>query len=145
MAIVVGLVLVIFLAICVLLCFLVLIQSDKGGGISSALGGGFAGASNMFGTQDTANILTRATTVLAGVFMAICLLLSLFLAKPGKDNEKSMLAERAKKQGSFSPSSILGNNQVLPMTQQGGAPQGQMPVAPAEQQQPAGGQFPPIK
>jgi len=60
--------------VCILLCLLILIQSDKGGGISGAIGGGLAGASSMFGTQDTANVLTRTTAILASIFMGLCII-----------------------------------------------------------------------
>ena len=64
-----GIGLVIFVIICVFLCLLILIQSDKGGGISGALGGGFSSATNLLGSQDTANILTRATAISAGIYL----------------------------------------------------------------------------
>ena len=38
-----GIMLFIFVVVCILLCLLILIQSDKGGGISGAIGGGLAG------------------------------------------------------------------------------------------------------
>ena len=72
-----GLFLVVFVLVCIVLVFLVLIQSDKGGGISAAIGGGLASASSLLGTQDTANILTRGTTIFAGAYMVLCILLSL--------------------------------------------------------------------
>jgi len=135
-----GILLFIFVIVCIFLCLLILIQSDKGGGISGAIGGGFASASNLLGSQDTANILTRATTIFASVFLGLCLILSVFLSHPSGKQEKSALKERAEKQGQFSPASALGGNQQLPMGAQNaapaGLPQGQgtqapLPVVPA--------------
>jgi len=127
-----GIVLFIFIVVCILLCLLVLIQSDKGGGISGAIGGGLAGASSMFGTQDTANVLTKATTICASVFMGLCVIMSLFLSHPSSVATKSELKERAEKQQNFSPASALQGQQGLPVgvpTQ--GAPQQAAPVTPA--------------
>ena len=109
-----GILLFIFVVVCIFLCLLILIQSDKGGGISGAIGGGFASASNLLGSQDTANILTRATTIFASVFLGLCLILSVFLSHPTGNQTKSALKERAEKQGTYSPSSVLQGSQ-LPM------------------------------
>ena len=110
-----SIVLILFVLVCIFLCFLVLIQSDKGGGISSALGGGLSGAGNLLGTQDTANLLTRATTGSAILFMALCIVLSLFLSNPDEKGQKSVLKERAEKQQNFAPSSVL-SGEGLPIS-----------------------------
>jgi preprotein translocase subunit SecG len=110
-----GIMLFIFVVVCIFLCLLILIQSDKGGGISGAIGGGFASASNLLGSQDTANILTKATTIFASVFLGLCLILSIFLSHPTGKQSKSALKERAEKQGTYSPSSVLQGGQQLPM------------------------------
>jgi preprotein translocase subunit SecG len=116
-----------FVLVCIFLCFVVLIQSDKGGGISSAIGGGLAGASNLLGTQDTANLLTRATTVAAILYMGLCMVLSLFLSNPSQ-REKSLLKDRAEKVQSFSPASVL-SGQGLPLGEQAGdADEGALPL-----------------
>jgi preprotein translocase subunit SecG len=121
-----GIIIFVFVIVCVLLCLLVLIQSDKGGGISGAIGGGLAGASSMFGTQDTANVLTKLTTGFAAAFMGICIIMSLFMSHPTGKQTKSMLQERAQKQQNFSPASAL----------QGSGQQG-LPLAPAKNVQSA--------
>jgi len=121
-----GIGLVIFVIVCVFLTGLILIQSDKGGGISGALGGGFSSATNLLGSQDTANILTKATSISAGIFLGLCILLSVFLSHPSGDQVKSALKERAQKMGSFSPASALQGQQGLPI----GNPEGNaMPQA----------------
>jgi preprotein translocase subunit SecG len=117
-----ALLLVLFIIVCVFLCLLILIQSDKGGGISGAIGGGLGGASNLLGTQDTANILTRGTTIFATVFFILCIVMSLVLSRQAITVNKSLLQERAEKQQNFSPSSVLGS-QGLPI-QQGAATEG---------------------
>ena len=108
-----GIAVVIFLIVCVGLILLVLIQSDKGGGISGAIGGGLSGASNVLGAQDTANILTRGTTIFAISYMVLCILLSLFMTKTAVTQSKSDLKKRAESQ-SFSPASVLQGENALP-------------------------------
>ncbi len=108
MVIVFGVVVVIFVLVCLMLTLLVLIQSDKGGGISGAIGGGLSQASTMLGTQDTANILTRGTTIFASAYMVLCIVLSLFLTRMAvTTQEKSILKKRAETEESYSPASVL--------------------------------------
>jgi len=113
-----GIFVVAFVIVCLLLILLVLIQSDKGGGISGAIGGGLAGASTFLGAQDTANILTRGTTIFASTYMILCIVLSLFLSRLSNTGQKSVLKKRAETQESFSPSSVL-EHQRLPFAQEG--------------------------
>jgi preprotein translocase subunit SecG len=127
---------ILFVIVCLLLCLLILIQSDKGGGISGAIGGGLGGASNLLGTQDTANILTRGTTIFATVFFLLCIAMSLVLSRQAVTVNKSLLQERAEKQQNFSPSSVLGG-QGLPVQKEseaatGGEPSATAPGAAAE-------------
>jgi len=134
-----GIMLFIFVVVCILLCLLILIQSDKGGGISGAIGGGLAGASSMFGTQDTANVLTRTTAILASIFMGLCIIMSIFLSHPSAKQQKSLLKERAEKQSNFSPSSVLqGNALPLGTAQPGTPPLGAMPLQQQTTPAPAG-------
>ncbi len=132
-----ALLVIVFAIVCVFLCLLILIQSDKGGGISGAIGGGLGGASSLLGTQDTANILTRGTTIFATVFFLLCILMSLVLSRQNITVNKSLLQERAEKQQNFSPSSVLGG-QGLPVQEgsdaQSGSQEGALPVLPAQEE-----------
>ncbi len=77
--------LVIHVLICVGLIVVVLLQSSKGEGLAGAFGGGGGGLSGaVFGGRGAASFLSRATTVLAVVFMSSCLILSLLSAR-GRD------------------------------------------------------------
>ena len=115
-----GIAVVIYVLVCLFLVLLVIIQSDKGGGLSGAIGGGLAGANAFLGTQDTANILTRLTTGFAIGYMCLCIALSLFLSRSTMQAQKSELRKRAEQQEKFSPASALGG--ALPLKQ--GAPGG---------------------
>jgi len=59
---------------CLFLIAVVLLQQGKGQDLASAFGGGVT--QTAFGPRGSANILSRATTVLAGVFMVTSLALT---------------------------------------------------------------------
>ncbi|MCK5841003.1 MAG: preprotein translocase subunit SecG [Candidatus Fermentibacteria bacterium] len=63
--------------ICVLLVAVVLLQKSKGDGLSGAFGGGGALTAS-FGNRGAASLLSKATTVLAVLFMVISFLLAIF-------------------------------------------------------------------
>ncbi len=61
---------------CVLLIIVVLLQSSKGGGLAGAFGGG-ASTQAVFGGRGAGSFLSRATTILAVVFMFTSLTLTI--------------------------------------------------------------------
>lgn len=70
----------------------VLLQKSDGSGISGL--GGSGNPSSFMSARGTANLLTRATGILAGTFMLICLSLA---ALVGKDTEtKAVMADLEK-------------------------------------------------
>jgi preprotein translocase subunit SecG len=69
------LVLAVHVLVSVFLILVVLLQSGKGGDIASAFGG--AGSQTVFGPRGTTNVLSKATTWSAGIFMATSLALVL--------------------------------------------------------------------
>ncbi|KMQ52989.1 preprotein translocase, SecG subunit [Chitinispirillum alkaliphilum] len=106
-----GILLFVFILVCFLLCVIVLIQSDKGGGLSGAIGG-FGGAANYLGTQDTANILTRGTAIFAAAFLVLCVIMSFVVSNTGVSAERSLLQERAEQHQQFTPSSALEGREL---------------------------------
>ena len=64
---------------CFFLIAVVLLQQGKGQDLASAFGGG--GTQTAFGPRGSANVLSRATTILAGAFMVTSLSLSLVRPK----------------------------------------------------------------
>ncbi|ERP31639.1 preprotein translocase subunit SecG [Chitinivibrio alkaliphilus] len=68
-----GFLLVLFVLVCLLLGLFILVQSDTGGGISGAIGGGLSSANSAIGAQNTENILTRGTTLLAVLYFGLAL------------------------------------------------------------------------
>ncbi|MCM8771127.1 MAG: preprotein translocase subunit SecG [Candidatus Omnitrophica bacterium] len=81
-----SLILIIHVLVCACLIGIILIQQGKGGGLLES----FSGVESMFGTK-TNVFLTRATTVLATMFIITCLFLTIL----SKNKSKSVL-ERIK-------------------------------------------------
>ena len=71
----------IFLGLCGLLSFFILIQESKSLGLGASFGGD-AGDS-LFGTS-TADVLKKFTAYLAGIFLIACLILSLWSSALGR-------------------------------------------------------------
>ena len=74
--------LIIFLHVvaCLFLIAVVLLQQGKGQDLASAFGGG--GTQTAFGPRGSATVLSRATAILAGLFMVTSLALS--IVRPGR-------------------------------------------------------------
>lgn len=90
---------------CLFLIAVVLLQQGKGQDLASAFGGG--GTQTAFGPRGSANVLSRATTILAAVFMVTSLALSLL-----RPHEASVL-DRVPAAGA-SPSPAASPAQGLP-------------------------------
>ena len=78
-----NLVAFLFIACCILLILIILVQKGKGGGLSSAFGGGMA--SGILGSK-TGDFLTWVTIVFVGIMLVLAVLLDMFYkpkATPG--------------------------------------------------------------
>ena len=71
---------------CLFLIGVVLLQQGKNQDLASAFGGG--GTQTAFGPRGSANVLSRTTTILAGVFMLTNLALSILRPKETSVLEK---------------------------------------------------------
>ena len=74
-------ILVLHVIACLFLIGVVLLQQGKSQDLASAFGGG--GTQTAFGPRGSANVLSRATTILAGVFMVTSLALSMLKPRAG--------------------------------------------------------------
>lgn len=74
-----------FIILCVLLCFIILIQESKSSGLGASFGG--EASESLFGTS-TADVLKKFTAWLSAIFFVACLLLSLWTSSigPGKSS-----------------------------------------------------------
>ena len=70
------LIVTLFVLVCGLLIITILLQQGKGGDIANAFGGGSSQA--VFGARSGATLLTRATSVLAALFVIGALALTIF-------------------------------------------------------------------
>jgi preprotein translocase subunit SecG len=75
MAFLFYLIILVHIVACLFLIAVVLLQQGKGQDLASAFGGG--GTQTAFGPRGSATVLSRATAILAGVFMITSLALSL--------------------------------------------------------------------
>jgi len=73
--------------VCLVLMFVVLLQQGRGGGMGAAFGGG--AAAQVFGGRGAGNILTRATSICAAIFM----LTSVSLAYLSSSGDRSIRAK----------------------------------------------------
>ena len=70
------LVVTLFVLVCLLLMVTILLQQGKGGDIANAFGGGSSQA--VFGARSGATLLTRATSVLAALFVVLAMILTVW-------------------------------------------------------------------
>ncbi len=78
----------IFILLCVVLCFVVLMQESKSSGLGASFGG--EGAESLFGSS-SADVLKRFTGYLAFFFLLLCLVLSLWTGVLGSSPKKDRL------------------------------------------------------
>lgn len=71
--------LIVHLLIAVALVGVVLLQRSEGGGLG--IGGGGGGGGNLMSVRGTANLLTRATAILAASFMASSMILAIMSSR----------------------------------------------------------------
>lgn len=76
-----------FLGICALLAFVILIQESKSMGLGASFGGD--SGDSLFGTS-TAAVLKKFTGYLAGIFMIVCLMLSFWSSSISRTNKASI-------------------------------------------------------
>jgi preprotein translocase subunit SecG len=72
-----------FILLCVVLCSVILIQESKSTGLGASFGGDVN--DSLFGTS-TADVLKKFTAWLAAIFLAACVLLSLWTAALGRSH-----------------------------------------------------------
>lgn len=70
-----------FMILCVLLCAVILMQESKSSGLGASFGG--EASESVFGTS-TADVLKRFTAWLAFIFLAACIVLSLWTSALGR-------------------------------------------------------------
>ena len=125
MAFVYYLVLTLHVVACLFLIAVVLLQQGKGQDLASAFGGG--GTQAAFGPRGSATVLSRATTILAGLFMVTSLSLSVL-----RHREASILDQMAAPAASPRPAaSATPAATIPPAAPSAAAPAPEAPASPA--------------
>lgn len=75
-----------FLVLCAVLCFVILIQESKSTGLGASFGGD--ASDSVFGTS-TADVLKKFTAYLAGIFLVSCIFLSLWTGALARSKTQS--------------------------------------------------------
>jgi preprotein translocase subunit SecG len=131
-------VIVVHLMIVLALIGVVLLQRSEGGGLGIGGGGGF------MTSRGTANVLTRATAILAGLFFVTSLILSILAGinrKPTSILQGGSGPAPVQTPGSVPPLGGGGGSGLLKQLEQG-APGSQTPATPATPAAPSGPQVP---
>lgn len=117
---------IIHVLVCVFLVIVVLLQSGKAADLAGAFGG--MGSQTAFGPRGAATVLSKATTVAAGLFMVTSLTLAI-LATKNAGTSSSVLERQQKsstqKSGApktATPPGQAAPGQALPIPTQPGAP-----------------------
>ena len=114
--------LVFHILVCLLLIFIILIQSSKGAEMGAAFGGS---SQTLFGSRGAATFLNKFTTVAAVLFMLTSLTLAIFAGKQG-----SVMSSVPVSQSTAAPDSETVPG---PIKEQPAAPgQGEVQEVPAE-------------
>lgn len=107
--------------IAILITFVVLVQSGKGGGLAGIAAGG--ATTQILGARQAPDVLEKATWTLATLFIVLCILTN-FAIDRGAGAQESVIQERAQQQET-QPGPALpppGGEQQLPGEQQAPPP-----------------------
>ena len=80
--------LILIIAACAGLGFMVLIQNPKGGGLNANVGGL---TNNFMGVKQTTDVLEKGTWIFAAVIAVLAMTSTLFLRAGGSDGDKGLL------------------------------------------------------
>jgi preprotein translocase subunit SecG len=117
----------IYVLTCLLLIVVVLLQQGKGGDIANAFGGGASQAA--FGARSGATVLSRATTVLAVLFVAGAIALGVL----GQRGPGSVVGGRSQRNAPPPATQIpAGSTAPAPATPAPAAPATPAPATPAK-------------
>lgn len=87
----------------ILMCFIVMIQNSKGGGLAS----GFASSNQIMGVRKTTDFLEKTTWGLA-IFMAVVSVATAFVLPNGPVASSSVLMQDAQKENVINPVTVPG-------------------------------------
>ena len=122
---------IVHILVCLLLIAVVLLQSGKAADLAGAFGG--MGSQTTFGPRGAATLLTKATTIGAGLFMVTSLSLAVLQSRAGA-GRGSVLERNAPISAPKAPTKAPAVPQVtIPMTPPAGTPAPKVEVTPVPQ------------
>jgi preprotein translocase subunit SecG len=98
--------------VCLFLIVVVLLQSGKAADLAGAFGG--MGSQTVFGPRGSATVLSRATTIAAGLFMLTSLTLSIMATRQGAGTAPSILDKVKPAATKSAPATSQPQSQVPP-------------------------------
>ena len=100
--------------VCVFLAVVVLLQSGKAADLAGAFGG--MGSQTVFGPRGSATVLSKATTIAAGLFMVTSLSLSIMSTRAGKGSTPTIFDKNVKTNAPAQQQAPLQPGQTVPLT-----------------------------
>ena len=91
---------------------IILLQSGKGGGLAAEFGGASSSTDSIMGGRQAANVLTRATWIGGGLFLALSLLLAIISARTTGPAESILRSEF--QSPTAAPTSVLDSEGEAP-------------------------------
>ncbi len=113
---------ILMVAVSVLMCFIVIIQESKGGGLAS----GFASSNQIMGVRKTTDFIEKATWTLAIAMVVLSVATAYFV--PSVDAQKSVVL----KEKTVMPAVPMQQNQNLPAAGANGQTQNAAPASPVQ-------------
>lgn len=113
---------ILMVAVSVLMCFIVIIQESKGGGLAS----GFASSNQIMGVRKTTDFIEKATWTLAIAMVVLSVATAYFV--PSVDAQKSVVL----KEKTVMPAVPMQQNQNLPAAGANGQTPNAAPASPAQ-------------
>ena len=110
---------IVHVIVCLFLIVVVLLQSGKAADLAGAFGG--MGSQTAFGPRGAATVLSKATTIAAGLFMVTSLSLSIFATR--QQGGGTTVLENVKRPATKAPAQQKGSNPAsgITVTPEGGA------------------------
>lgn len=88
--------LILFVLVCFGLVIVILLQAGKGQGLAGTFGGPGAGA--VFGGRGAATFLSKATGVLATIYLSLCLLIGYIYKSENEVQRESLIQQETQQQ-----------------------------------------------
>lgn len=101
----------------------VLLQSGKGGGLAAEFGGASSSTDSIMGGRQAANVLTKASWISGGVFMALALILAIISSRSTSAPDSILRSEF--QAPSTTPAPVLDGEAPAGVDLEGGQPAGQ--------------------